>query len=231
MPNVIIITGTSSGLGLQLAEHYCNQNNRVIGLSRRESPLQHPAYRHFTADVTDFSRLTEIAALVLKEYSKVDLLVNNASLLTSLPFALMKPEDAKAMIDVNITGTIFSCRAFLRGMIQAGGAAIVNVISMSHRVGVPGDSVYAATKSAIEVFSHILNKECSRQNVRVNCLGISAFDSGMLAKVAGSNPDKITKHIPHGRLTTLAEVVHSINFLASPLSTDVGGQSLYLGGC
>ena len=230
MSKTIVITGTSKGLGLKLAEHYSKSGATVVGLSRDIGPLTHPNFRWVQADVTDYLKLDEVSHEIFRIYGAVDLLVNNAAILTSIPFALMNPSDAKEMVEVNLVGTIFSCRAFLRGMINSGNGSIVNIISMSHRVRAAGDSVYAATKAAVEVFSNILNKETYRNKVRVNCLGVSAIETGMLAKVASSGSGKIIKHIPHAKLTTLQEIVHCIDFLSDPSSTDVGGQSIYLGG-
>jgi 3-oxoacyl-[acyl-carrier protein] reductase len=133
------------------------------------------------------------------------------------------------MIQTNIVGTMRLTQHIVKIMIRHREGRIINMTSMATRVLAPGDAVYAATKSAIETWSQILNRELASYHVRVNCVAVSAYDGGMLNQFSDKTKRAIVDKIPHHTMTTLQDIIQSIDYLV--LCQDVGGQTIHLGGC
>jgi 3-oxoacyl-[acyl-carrier protein] reductase len=184
---------------------------------------------HYACDLADAQQTSAVMQRLLSDHPRIDLLVNNAAVLTTLPLAVMSTADIVRMIDVNLKAPILVSKAVFRKMVGARSGQIVNILSMAPRLCVVGDSVYSATKAGLESFSQVLNKEGHGFGVHVNNIGLSAFPSGMLDKVIGANPDKLLQLIPHRGFAPLAEVIAAIEFFQAN-HLDIGGQTLYFGG-
>jgi 3-oxoacyl-[acyl-carrier protein] reductase len=224
----LLITGATRGLGLALARHWA-QENRVITLARSPGDQLDPAIAFYPCDLTDEESIQQTMRAIGKDFPVIDVLINNAAILTSLPLGVMKNSDISAMVAVNLTAPMLISKAIFRKMIQSKAGQIVNILSMAPKLNVVGDSVYSATKSGLEAFSRVLNKEGHRFGVHVNNIGLSAFPSGMLDQIVGDNKDKVLGLIPHGQFAPLEEVIAAIEFFAAN-SKDIGGQTLYFGG-
>lgn len=224
----ILITGASRGLGLALARHW-QGDNCVIGLARTRPEQLGPDAHFYCCDLADAQETTRVMQRIARDFPKIDLLVNNAAILTSLPLGIMKADDIGRMIDVNLKAPILISKAMFRKMIQSKSGQIVNILSMAPKLSVVGDSVYAATKSGLEAFSRVLNKEGHPFGVHVNNIGLSAFPSGMLDQILGEHADKVLGLIPHKQFAPLREIVAAIEFFEAN-SSDIGGQTLYFGG-
>ncbi len=225
---VIVITGATRGLGLMLA-NYWQKENTVIGVSRTRTSEVHPGIHHYPCDLENIEETENTAKKICKDFLKIDLLINNAASLTSLPVAVMKTNDISRMIDINLKAPILFTKILFRKMINDNSGQIINILSMSPKLSVVGDSVYAATKSGLEAFSKILNKEGHPSGVHVNNIGISAFNTGMFKKIALNDSNKIIKLIPHMQYAPLEEIISTIEFFTHN-SKDIGGQTLYFGG-
>ena len=224
----ILITGVSRGLGLALAQHWMHENT-VIGLSRSRSVELADNVIFYACDLADEQQTVGTLKKISKDFSKIDVVINNAAILTSLPLGIMKPQDISRMVDVNLKAPMLISKAFFRKMIQAKSGQIINILSMSPKLCVVGDSVYAATKSGLEAFSRVLNKEGHPFGVHVNNIGLSAFPSGMLEQIIGSDPEKVLNLIPHKQFAPLKEIIAAIEFFETN-SNDIGGQTLFFGG-
>jgi 3-oxoacyl-[acyl-carrier protein] reductase len=224
----ILITGVSRGLGLALARHW-QAENTVLGVARTRSEALGPEVNFFPCDLADEAATVATFQKICRATPQIDLLINNAAILTSLPLGIMKANDVSRMIDVNLKAPILASKTVFRKMIGAKRGQIVNILSMSPKLCVVGDSVYAATKSGLEAFSRVLNKEGHPFGVHVNNIGLSAFPSGMLDQIVGANTDKVLKLIPHQQFAPLKEIINAIEFFEAN-GTDIGGQTLYFGG-
>ncbi len=222
----IVITGTSRGLGRELAE-FLSKDNRVIGLSRSKSDL---AIEQKICDVSNHEQVNAVVADIVRTHGPVDVLINNAAVLKTAPLALMSAEDILAMVQTNLLGVIWTSRAIMRPMMKARFGRIINIISMSHKLSVVGDSVYAATKAGVEAFAKILNKEGHSFGITVNNIGLSAMQSGMLDQITKDKPDQVKRLIPHGQYAELETMIQAITYFCGEGSQDIGGQSIYLGG-
>ncbi len=224
----ILITGASRGLGLALAKHW-QADNTVITLSRTQSAELGENVIFYPCDLSNEQELITNVQKISRDFPKIDLLINNAAILAAAPLGILKNENISLMLDVNLKAPILISKILFRKMIQAKSGQIINILSMASKLSIVGDSVYAASKSGLEAFSKVLNKEGHPFGVHVNNVAISAFPSGMLDQVIGSNGDKLKSMIPHKQFAPLNEIVAAIEFFEAS-SNDIGGQTLYFGG-
>ncbi len=224
----ILITGASRGLGLALAQHWAGANT-VINLSRHPGASGGHAVEHHACDLADMAQTTAVLKTVLRRHGRIDLLVNNAAVLATVPLGVMAAADIDRMLAINLRAPILVSKAVFRKMVGQRSGQIINILSMAARLHVVGDSVYAATKAGLEAFSRVLNKEGHPFGVHVNNIGLSAFPSGMLDKVIGDQPGKVLGLIPHHAFAPLTEIANAIAFFEAN-RLDVGGQTLYFGG-
>jgi 3-oxoacyl-[acyl-carrier protein] reductase len=226
----VLITGASRGLGRALAQHWAARNT-VINLSRSASPGPGggDGVHDYTCDLADEAQTLAALQRIVADFPRIDLLVNNAAMLATVPLGVMRTQDISRMLDVNLKAPILVSKAVFRKMVGARSGQIINILSMAPRLSVVGDSVYAASKAGLEAFSRVLNKEGHPFGVHVNNIGLSAFPSGMLDKVIATQPDKLRQLIPHRDFAPLAEIIAAMEFFAANHG-DIGGQTLYFGG-
>lgn len=224
----ILITGASRGMGLALAQHW-QLNNTVIGLARTRPTQLGPDAAFYTCDFANEEETVRTIQAITRDFPKIDMLINNAAMLKTLPLGVMKEQDISRMIDINLKAPILISKAVFRRMIVARRGQIINILSMAPKLCVVGDSVYSATKAGLEAFSRVLNKEGHPFGVHVNNIGLSAFPSGMLDQIIGEHPDRILNLIPHKQFAPFKEISAAIEFFQEN-STDIGGQTLYFGG-
>lgn len=227
---IAVISGTSRGVGLALAEHLTARGDRVIGLARGAGRIDHPLYSHRSVDITDTAAVQAVFQEIKDEFGGIDILINNAGVLTSQRAMLLDPSAAKAMIDINLFGTFVVSRQAARLMRRRPGGRIVTIGSMAAVLQPVGDSIYAATKAAVEVLSNVLAKELGPLEITSNTLAISAIDSDMLRQLPRSRVDEIIATLPVPRLATMADITNTLDFFLSPRSDYVTGQTIWLGG-
>ena len=225
----IITTGISKGIGESLCKYYSN-DNKVYGISRNKYEANNVNIMHFQCDLVDENQIRKTVKDIVKECGLIDVLINNAALLKTLPISLMSDKDIKDIVSVNLLGVIFMTKYVIRHMTRAKAGRIINISSMAPKLSVVGDSVYAATKAGLESFSKVINKESHGANITVNNIGVSAVHTGMLNQIVNDNPDVILKLIPHGKLATVETIVKLIEYFCDDDCLDIGGQTVYLGG-
>ena len=225
----IIITGISNGLGKELCS-ILSENNKIYGLSRNNHKTNNANVFHFKCDLSDENQIKVAVNDIFKKCGSVDLLINNAAVLKTLPLSLMSDKDIKDMVNINLLGSIFITKYVFRKMTKNKYGRIINISSMSPKISAIGDSIYAATKAGLESFAKVINKEGHGTNITVNNIGITALDTGMLKQIVGDNPDIILDIIPHNNLASIDSIIKIIEFFCGENSSDIGAQTVYLGG-
>jgi NAD(P)-dependent dehydrogenase (short-subunit alcohol dehydrogenase family) len=218
----------SRGLGLALARHW-QVNNTVIGLSRKRPEQLDLGGLFYPCDLANPEETVRTIKKITRDFPSIDMLINNAAILKTLPLGVMKQQDITRMIDVNLKSPILISKEIFRRMIVARGGQIINISSMAPKLSIVGDSVYSATKAGLEAFSRVLNKEGHPFGVHVNNIGLSAFPSGMLDQIIGEHPERVLSVIPHNQFAPFKEIVAAIEFFESN-GADIGGQTLHFGG-
>lgn len=186
---VVIITGASSGIGEATAKELASKGAKLILAARREDRLKRlqqdiqntggQAIYKIT-DVTSNEQMEELAEVALKEFGKIDVLVNNAGVMPHSFLYKKKIDDWNKMIDVNIKGVLYGIAAVLPTMRERKSGHIINLSSVAGYFVGPGSTVYAGTKFAVRAISEGLRKEEAGNNIRSTIISPGAVQSELI---------------------------------------------------
>ncbi|MBM3525928.1 MAG: SDR family oxidoreductase [Alphaproteobacteria bacterium] len=241
---IALVTGASSGIGqatavelaargCQVAVHY---HENEAGARRTFEAIQESGCgraRVYRADVADPVEVDRLAAEVLADFGRVDVLVNNAgSLVERRPLADMDYELWRRVLTLNLDSAFLVTRSLLPAMRSAGAGAIVHVASIAGRNGGgPGAGAYATAKGALITLTKAMAKEFIGYGIRVNCVNPGVIATPFHERF--SPPElfqKLVGNIPQQRAGTSAEVAGVIAFLASDDASHVVGESIEING-
>lgn len=227
----VLITGTSRGLGKALAERFLNSGLAVFGCSRQASTIDHSDYVHFVVDVGDESSVVSMIKQIAAFKVPVNLLINNAGISQASLGILTRTESAQDILRTNLLGNFLVSRETLKVMQRQRYGRIVNFSSINVPLGSVGSALYNASKAGVEAMAKALTRECGNADITINTLGLSLVaNSGMLeslsAKALASKQESLLKP----KVLEVEEVMHAINFFASPLARNISCQTVYFGG-
>jgi NAD(P)-dependent dehydrogenase (short-subunit alcohol dehydrogenase family) len=239
-----IVTGGGQGIGLACAEALAEAGARVV-IADRDASIAGEASAHLTGkgyqaevaimDVTDSRRVTEVADELVARYGRVDVLVNNAGIARSeTPAETVNDEHWLNVIDVNLNGTFWCCRAFGRHMLEARTGTIVNIGSMSgFIVNKPQEQCYYnASKAAVHHLTKSLAAEWGARGVRVNAVAPTYIETPLNAFVK-DNPRMYDAWIggtPMARMGQVEEIASVVLFLASEAASLMTGSIVLVDG-
>ncbi len=227
---VVVVTGARKGLGHMLATHFLAAGAQVIGVSRGDASIDHPAYAHRIVDVGDAAAVHALFVEIARSRGRVDLVVNNAAVLTSVHAMLMPASRAEEMMRTNFLGVLYVSREAAKVMRKRGWGRMINIGSMASTLEPIGDSVYAASKAASITLTGVLAKEFAAYGITVNTLAVTAFETDMLAQLSREKVDAVIAGLPLARYPTADDITNVIDFFASPRSSNITAQTVYLGG-
>ena len=227
---VVVVTGARRGLGQMLANHFLAGGARVVGLSRGEGSINHPSYAHRQVDVGDADAVRAAFVEIAREQGRVDIVVNNAAVLTSTHAMLMTGGQAEEMIRTNVLGLLYVSREAAKLMRAAKWCRIINIGSMASSLEPVGDSMYAASKSAALTLTGVLAKEFAGYGVTINTLAVTAYETDMLDQLPRAKVDAVIAGLPLPRYPTADDITNVVDFFASPRSSYITAQTVYLGG-
>ena len=241
--SVAVITGGAHGIGFEAAVALGQCGAKIVLASRDRSSLDEAVKRLAETgvdaacavlDVTDPSAVNKAADSIVAEQGKVDILVNSAGI-ARLNSAIETPDDEwRAVMDVNINGLFWCCRAFGRYMVAQGRGSIINLGSMSGLiVNRPQTAAsYMASKGAVHMLTKALATEWAKNGVRVNALAPGYVATDMTLKMR-ERPELFNVWLdmtPMGRIGEPFEIAAAIVYLASGASTYVTGAILSIDG-
>lgn len=226
----VLVTGSRRGVGLIIADHFLQEGATVIGLAKGESTIAHPAYRHIQADIADPAAIAAAFASMRKTSAAIDIVVNNAAVLTSQYALIMPPGAAQAMVNVNLLAPFLISREAAKMMRKTKWGRIINIGSMAASLEPVGDSMYAATKAGLSTLANVMAKEFGAFNVTCNTLAISAIETDMLSQLPREKIDEIIAKLPVPRFTQPDDILNVVDFLASERSSYITAQTIFLGG-
>jgi 3-oxoacyl-[acyl-carrier protein] reductase len=231
---VVLISGASRGVGLEITKHFIKNGATVIGLSRGESRFNHEQYKHFSINIGDPESIANCFKKEIgKQVKRIDIVINNAAVMTSQYSMIMPIKNALDMVNVNLLGVFFVSREAAKLMRGKEHGRIINIGSMASRLEPIGDSIYSATKAGIISLANVMAKELSSMNITCNTLAITAIETDMLnshSETAQIKIKEIINSLPIPRMASADDILNVIDFFAADRSSYVTAQTIYLGG-
>jgi 3-oxoacyl-[acyl-carrier protein] reductase len=227
---VTVITGTRSGIGRFLAEHYVHAGHTVVGCSRNPVDWKLDGYEHYVADVTDEPAIVRMFSAIAKRHGRLDHLLNNAGV-ASMNHVLLTPmTTVERIFRTNVAGTFLCSREAAKLMKRGGSGRIVNFSSISVALKLEGEAIYTASKAAVESLTQVLARELAGYGVTVNAVGPGPIDTDLTRPVPKDKIARVVGRQAIPRPGTFEDVAHVCDFFLEERSRFVTGQVIYLGG-
>jgi len=237
--NIAIVTGGASGIGFAIAEKFIKNNITTIIIGRNEEKLNSAKNRLGTLcqpvafDLNKLSAIPEMIKNLIKKYSKIDILINNAGINLKKEFTEVTDEDFDKIIHTNVQSIFTISREVVKNMIENKSGSIVNISSMASQYGLPKVIAYSASKGAIEAMTRAMAVELSPKGIRVNCIAPGFIATDMSAKALNNDPErknKVLSRTPMGELGAPSTIGDAALFLAGSESAYITGVVLPVDG-
>jgi 3-oxoacyl-[acyl-carrier protein] reductase len=229
---VAIVTGASRGIGRAIALSLAAEGATVVvNYASASDAAQQVVTQIVTeggnaialqADVSDATQVEALVNAVLEKWSRIDILINNAGITRDTLLLRMKPEDWKAVIDLNLTGVFLCTKAVSKVMLKQRSGRIINIASVAGQMGNPGQANYSAAKAGVIGFTKTVAKELAARGITVNAVAPGFIATDMTSDL---NTEEILKYIPLSRYGKPEEVAGMVRFLAAdPSAAYITGQ-------
>ena len=238
-PRTAIVTGASRGIGAAIARRLAADGFfTVVNYARRAADAEAVVAaiaatggraRAIAADVADPAAVRALFDQAEAAFGPVDVLVNNAGLLTSAPLAEVSDDDFNRLVAVNLTGAFNGMREAARRLRDGG--RVINVSTSIIGFYLPAHGVYVATKAAVEAMTHVLAKELGPRGITVNAVAPGPTATELF--YAGRSPEvlkRLTEQIPLGRIGRPDDIARVVSFLAGPEGGWINGQVIKANG-
>ncbi len=240
-----VVTGGSRGIGRATAEHLAELGARVVVTGRSTERLQEVAGAlgglSVTMDQGDRDSMSAGIETIFELVERVDVLVNNAGISLGAPLSRTTDEAWDRVMQVNVHGTLATCRAFVPGMVEAGWGRVVNVASLAGLTGQAYTAAYCASKHAMVGLTRALAMEFAASGVTINavCPGWVATDMAEAAvdrivqstgRPAEQARAMLERMSPQRRMVDAEEVASLIGTLCLPQSRGIHGQAIPVDG-
>lgn len=233
---VVVVTGGTRGIGRACAEAFVAEGAKVALCGRSQASAEEAAAsmgggaRGYACDMADPDAVKQFLEAVTADLGPVSILVNNAGITRDGLLMRMKDADWHAVMETNLTGMFYTCRAVARDMLKQRYGRIINLSSIVGIRGQGGQSNYAAAKAGIIGFSKAYAQEVASRNITVNVVAPGYIETDMTANLGEAALKAITERIPMGRAGQSAEIAKAVLFLASDDASYITGTVLQVDG-
>ena len=221
MAEVALITGSSRGIGLEIAKYLANTGYQVILNGRSEikedildqfkdAPVP---VAQITGDVSDFDGAKAIVDQAIDQFGKIDVLINNAGITRDGLIMRMKEEDFDAVINTNLKGAFNMSRHVTQPMLKQRKGTIINMSSVVGLMGNAGQTNYAASKAGLIGLTKALARELSSRHITVNAIAPGYIETEMTDVLSDKVKDTMLGQIPLKRFGQAEEIAQTVEFL------------------
>ncbi|SFB97173.1 3-oxoacyl-[acyl-carrier-protein] reductase [Butyrivibrio sp. YAB3001] len=235
-----VITGGSRGIGKAIATKYAENGANLAIVATRESEEALKTIeelkqygtdvRLYACNIREAEAVEAIKEKILADFTKIDVLVNNAGVTKDNLLPSLSVMDIDDVIDINLKGTMFMTRAFIRNFVKNRNGNVINISSVVGLMGNKGQTNYAASKAGIVGFTKSVAKEYGRKNIRCNAIAPGYIETDMTDKLSEEAKKEISSNIPLCRLGKTEDVANLALFLASDSSGYITGEIIKVDG-
>lgn len=236
---VVVITGGASGIGKAAVEKFAREGaavaiwdvNEVQG-KELELILLNEGFiaRFIKANTAKLQEVESATATIIKQFGKIDVLINNAGITRDASLQKMTSEQWQQVMDINLTGVFNCCKAVSPNMIQNNFGRIINTSSIVGLYGNYGQANYAATKAGVIAFSQTLARELGKYNITVNAIAPGFIATDMIKTIPEKVIAMMTEKVPLKKLGTPDDVANAYAFLASHEAQFISGTVISVDG-
>lgn len=247
----VIVTGAGSGLGKCIAEEFAKAKANVVVVDINSDKATQVAEElnsygvktmASSIDVTDYDAFSELADIVKKEFGSIDILINSAGICILSPILDMSVDNLDAVVDIDLKGTIYGCRAVLKYMKEQKYGKIVNMSSIAGKLSGVNASVYSCVKAAIISLTASLAREFARDGININAVLPGIIRTNMWEDILNqlTNEAEMDEKnqvfnsyedsIPQGRAQEPIDIANMTLFLCTEEARDITGQNIGVDG-
>ena len=221
---IAVVTGAAQGIGRAIATRLLPSGAAVCLWDRISEALISTAHdlvalgtvETVTVDVTDPAAVSAAVQTTRERLGGIDILVNNAGIAGPTHPLWEYPLEAwRKVVEVNLLGTFYCCRAVVPVMLQGGYGRIINLASIAGKEGNPQASAYSASKAGVIGLTESLGKELARQGILVNCVTPAAVETDLFQQMTPTHIEYMLSRIPMGRFGQPTEIAALVAWLAS----------------
>lgn len=247
---VAMITGAGKGIGRETALLLANNGADIVILDNNSENGNNTKYEveqlgreaiFFEVDVTNKSLIENAVNMTINHFGKIDILINSAGVISTDKVVDAEEKDWDFVMNVNAKGTFLCCQVVVKEMIKQRSGKIVNLSSIASKTAEYANSIYCASKAAVNMISQTLALEVAEYNINVNAVCPAYTDTDMMQNVfvnrgpvEGMTPQEYRSYleslVPLGRMAKPSEIANLIAFLSSEYSSFITGATYTISG-
>ena len=234
MNKIVLVTGASRGIGLEVAKLFSKEGYKVIGTSRGDFNLGDligdSSAMSVQLDLMSKESINDLFEVLKSKDFLPSVLINNAGITKDQLFLRMKDKDWDEVIETNLNGLFRVTKAFIKPMVKNKFGRVINISSVAGLMGNSGQVNYSSSKSAMVGFSRSLAKELGSRNITSNVVAPGFIETDMTTFLNDDEKIEVSKNIPMKRFGTVEDVAKCIVFLASDNANYITGQIISVDG-
>ena len=236
---VALVTGASYGIGFAIASGMAKAGAKIVFNDIKQELVDKglAAYKEagidahgYVCDVTSEEQVNAMVAQIAKDVAPIDILVNNAGVVDDAYLLMLNNDSLDRSLDINVKGYFYCSQQAELKMFKQKSGRIVNVSSVSSKLALAGQSVYGATKGAVNSMTATLAKELAPYGIQVNAVAPGFITTEMIEAIPEEKKEEYLKNIPMGRLGKVEEVAEVVNMLCSDVASYITGQVIVIDG-
>ena len=236
---VVLVTGGARGIGKAIAEKFAEKGAQLVIADISLSSAEETAKEMLANGVRtlalrlDVSKSEEVTAAfekIVKEFGRIDVVINNAGITKDGLILRMKEEDWDAVININLKGVFLCSKEAVKFMVKQRYGRIVNIASVVAFMGNPGQANYSASKAGIVGLTKTIAKEYASRGITANAVAPGFIATAMTDALTDNVRQEMLKSIPVGSFGSVGDVANAVVFLSLPESGYITGQVIHVNG-